>query len=102
VNISDDHLLLLTWLSLDWQVDELDDALPGVIMGFDVALDVWQRGCTVYDRVQVEVDDKRGERQVRRFVVQGQMDDLLKWRAGGLSDKELISRLQVIPPASAP
>jgi len=102
VNISDDHLFVLTWLSLDWQVNELDDALPGVIMGFDVALDVWQRGSAAYDRVQVEVSDRRGERQVRRLVVQAQKDDLLKWRAGELNDKELIARLRVTRPASAP
>jgi hypothetical protein len=95
VNLSDDHLLLLTWLSRDFQVDELDDALPGVIMGFDVALDVWQKECAVYDRVRIEVNERRGELQVRRLVVQAQMDDLLKWQAGELNDKELIARLQV-------
>jgi hypothetical protein len=98
VNISDDHLFLLNWLSLDWEISDLDDALPGVIMGFDVALDVWQRDCAVYDRVQIEVSERRGEEQTHQLTVQAQMDDLLKWRAGGLSDKELIARLKVTQP----
>lgn len=95
VNISEDHLFLMKWVSLDWQVDALDDALAGVIMGFDVALEVWKKGCAVYDRVQIEVYDRRGERQTHQFSVHAQMDDLLNWRAGELNDTDLIARLKV-------
>ena len=102
VNISDDHLFLLSWVSGDWTVNDLDDALPGVILGFDVALDVWQGGCAVYDRVRIDVWDRRGEEQIRQLTVQAQMDDLLQWRAGELSDSELIARLQVTQPERAP
>jgi hypothetical protein len=95
VNLSENHLFLLKWVSRDWQVEDLNDALAGVIMGFDVALDVWDQGCAVYDRVQIDVYDQRGDRQEHRFSVQAQMDDLLKWKAGGLSDSGLIARLEI-------
>jgi hypothetical protein len=97
VNISDDHRFLLDWLSLDWEIKGLDDAIPGVIMGFDVALDLWEEGCAVYDRVQIDAYDRRGEMQVRRLTVQAQMDDLLRWRAGEMSDSALLARLEVTP-----
>jgi hypothetical protein len=102
VNISDDHLFLLSWISRDWMVNDLDDALPGVILGFDVALDVWQEGCAVYDRVRIDVWDRRAEEQMHQLTVQAQMDDLLQWRAGKLSDGELLARLQVTQPERAP
>lgn len=102
VNISDDHLFLLSWLSREWQIQDLDDALPGVIMGFDVALDVWDGGCAVYDRVQIAVYDRREEQQTLRLNVYASMDDLLKWRAGELGDSDLIARLQVQEPSSRP
>jgi hypothetical protein len=98
VNISDDHLFLLSWIARDWTVGDLDDALPGVVLGFDAALDVWQGGCAVYDRVRIDVWDRRAEKQVHQLTVQVQMDDLLQWRAGRLSDSELIARLQVTRP----
>jgi hypothetical protein len=98
VNISGDHLLLMQWVSTDWQIIDLEDALSGVIMGFDVALDVWQRGCAVYDRVQIDVYDGPGDKRAHRLTVNAQMDDLLKWRAGEYTDKELIARLQVTRP----
>ncbi|MBL7198890.1 MAG: hypothetical protein ISS56_01940 [Anaerolineae bacterium] len=97
VNISDDHLFRLAWVSLDWEIEDLDDALPGVIMGFDVALDVWAEGCAVYDRVQIEVYERRDELQIHRMDVQAQMDDLIQWRAGGLNDQGLVARLLVTP-----
>lgn len=95
-NISDDHLLSLSWVSHDWAIEDLDDALPGIVSGFDAALDVWQNGCAVYDRVQVNVWDRQQDKQVHRLSAEARIDDLLKWRAGELSDKELILRLQVI------
>ena len=98
VNISGDHLLLMSWVSTEWQIIDLDDALSGVVMGFDVALDVWQRGCAVYDRVQIDVYDGPGDSRALRLVVHAPMDDLLKWRAGEYTDKELIARLQVTHP----
>ena len=101
VNISDDHRFLLTWFSLDWEVNDLDSALSGVVMAFDVALDVWEGGCAVYDRVQVEVYDQRQGQQTHRLTVIGQMDDLLAWRAGRLGDRDLVNRLEVAQPDDA-
>jgi hypothetical protein len=101
VNISDDHLFLIKWVSLDWQVDALDDALAGVILGFDAAVDVWEQGCAVYDRVQVDVYDRRNEEQLHQLTVRVGMDDLLKWRAGELRDSDLIARLQVTEASGA-
>ena len=100
VNISDDHLLMMSWVSQDWQVNDLDDALSGIIMGFDVALDVWERGCAVYDRVQIQIYDGPGDRRRYRLSVEAKMDDLLRWRAGEYGDKELIARLVVTFPES--
>ncbi len=94
VNIAGDHLFSLRWVSRR-PVRSLDDALGGVVMGFDVALEVWRRGCAVYDRVQIEVYDREGGEQHRRLVVRVPMDDLLDWRAGRLSDRDLIARLSV-------
>lgn len=98
VNISDDHLLLVSWVSTEWAVRDLDDALSGVIMGFDVALDLWQRGCAVYDRVQIDVYDGTGDTQIYRLTVRVSMDDLLKWRARELDDSALTARLEVTQP----
>jgi hypothetical protein len=97
VNVSDDHLFRLAWVSLDGEIHGLEDALLGVFMGFDVALDVWQGGCAVYDRVQIEVYERHSHRQVRRLDIRAKMDDLIKWRAGELDDVALIARLQVTP-----
>ncbi len=102
VNLSDDRLFLLKWISLDWQISNLDSALAGVIMGFDVALEVWKGECAVYDRVQIEVYDRRQEQQTHQLTVRVQMDDLLKWRAGELSDSAILARLQVIQAGEAP
>ncbi len=95
VNLSDDHLLLMKWVSMNWPVQNLDDALPGVVTGLDVALDVWEKGCTVFDRVQIEVYDRRDNRQALRLTALAQVDDVLKWRAGQLQDSDLIARLTV-------
>jgi hypothetical protein len=105
-NLSDDRLLRLRWMSMDWAVSDLDDALPGVILGLDVALEVWEEGCPLYDRVQIKVydrasieeDGRRQERQVHRLTVQADMDDLFQWQAGALSDSALLERLQVTEP----
>jgi hypothetical protein len=97
-NLSDDHLLLMKWVSMDWPVQNLDDAMPGVVTGLDVALDVWNEGCTVFDRVQVEVYDRRDNRQALRLTVLAQVDDVLKWRAGEMRDSDLIARLTVTQP----
>ena len=98
VNLSDDHLLLLKWISMNWPVQNLDDALPGVVTGLDVALDVWEKECTVFDRVQIEVYDRRDNRQALRLNILAQVDDMLKWRAGQLQDSDLIARLTVTQP----
>jgi hypothetical protein len=97
-NISGDHLLSVSWISRDWPARNLDDALPGVIMVFDVALEVWERGCAVYDRIQIDVYDGPGDARVHRLTVRVPMDDLIKWRAGEFSDQQLIARLEVTQP----
>lgn len=99
VNISDDHLLLVSWVSTDWSVRGMDDALSGLIMAFDAALDVWERGCAVYDRIQIDVWDGSPEQRTHRLTVRTTMDDLLRWRAGEFGDRDLIARLQVTEPA---
>jgi len=95
VNLSDDHLLLFKWASIGERVASLDDALAGVILAFDVALDVWEDGCAVFDRVRVEAYDRMGEQQIHRLTAEAAMDDILQWHAGGLSDTELIARIRV-------
>ena len=95
-SLADDQQLLLRWVSLDWPVTSLDDALPGVILSMDAALEVWKGGCAVYDRVSVDVYDRRADREVHRLTVQAQMDDLLRWQAGELGDKELLDRLKTL------
>jgi hypothetical protein len=96
-NISGDHQLLISWLSTAGPVRTLDDALPGVVLGFDVALEIWERGCAVYDRVRVDVHDGPPEQRVHRLTVRVPMDDLLQWRAGTFGDQALIARLEVTP-----
>ncbi len=95
VNLSDDRLLRLKWVSLDWPVSDLDSGLAGVIMGLDVALTVWDEACNVYDRVQIEIYDRQGTEQTHKLTVRAKMDDALKWRAGELNDRELLARLEV-------
>jgi hypothetical protein len=94
-NLADDRQLRLRWLSIEWPVEDLEDALPGVILGLDVAAEVWQEGCAVYDLASIEVYDRRQEQQVHRLTVQAHVRDLLRWRAGDLRDSELLDRLEV-------
>lgn len=102
-NLAADRELRLRWVSMDWAVEALDDALPGVVLGLDAALEVWKEGCALYDRVAIEVYDRREvahrgraqEQQVLRLTVRAQIDDLLKWRAGEIGDRELLERLEV-------
>jgi hypothetical protein len=102
VNLSDDRLLRLKWVSLDWPVSDLDSALAGVILGLDVALAVREEACNVYDRVQIEIYDRQGTEQTHKLTVHAQMDDALKWRAGELNDRELLARLKVVRVNEAP
>lgn len=95
VNISDDHLFLMGWVAHGWAVQDVDDALPGLIGGFEAALDVWQGGCAVFDRVRIMVWERQDAGQWYRFSVQASVDDLLKWRAGELTDRDLLARLEV-------
>jgi len=95
VNLADDHRLTFQWVSQQWPVTDLNGALGGVISGLDVALEVWQNGCTLYDRVQIEVYDREYGQQVHRLTVVAQMSDALYWRTGEINDAELIARLEV-------
>lgn len=102
-NLAADRELRLRWVSMDWAVDTMGDALPGVVLGLDAALEVWKDGCAFYDRVEIEVYDRRKpadsghaqEQQVLRLTVRAQIDDLLRWRAGEIGDRELLERLEV-------
>lgn len=98
VNLSDDHRLLMNWVSSKRAIRDLDDALSGVILGFEAALDIWDQGCAVYDRVQIEVYDGPRDQQIHRLSVGAGIDDLLKWRAGEYRDRELINHLEVAQP----
>jgi hypothetical protein len=61
----------------------------------DVALELWEEGCPHYDRVVIQVYDRRDEVQTRRLTVQAQMADLQRWRRGEIDDTELVARLEV-------
>ena len=95
VNLADDHLLSFQWVSQDWPITDLNGALGGVMSSLDVALEVWQNGCTLYDRVQIEVYDREQGQQVHQLTVVSQMSDALRWRTGEINDTELIARLEV-------
>lgn len=94
-NLADDRRLTIRWLSREWPVSNLESALPGIMASLDVALEIWQEGCTFYDRVQIEVYDQEGAAQVHRLTVRARMSDVLDWRAGRLDDEALIARLEV-------
>lgn len=95
VNLSDNHILSMSWLSKDWPVDDLNDALPGIVLAFDAAIEAWKGGCAVYDRVQIDVWDRREGQQTYRLGIEAMVDDLLKWREGEFGDQALVQRLQV-------
>jgi hypothetical protein len=97
VNLADDRRITFQWISQDWAVSDLDSALAGVMSSLDVALEVWQEGCMLYDRIEVEVYDREGNAQNHRLTVTAQMDDALSWRMGRLSDAALLARLEVEP-----
>jgi hypothetical protein len=99
VNLSDDRALHMTWVSTEWSVRGLQDAVPGIIASLDAALEVWDQGCAIYDRVEIEVYDGPRDAQVHRLTVRLSADDLLQWRAGALQDHELLLRLGVIRPS---
>lgn len=98
VNVSDDHRLLMNWVSTNAAIRDLDDALSGIILGFDAALEIWDQGCAVYDRVQIDVYDGPRDHQAHRLSVKAQIDDLLKWHAGEYRDQDLVARLEVTRP----
>jgi hypothetical protein len=94
VSLADDRRLAFQWVSQEWPITDLDGALAGVMSSLDVALEVWQSGCTLYDRVQIEVYDREQGQQVHRLTVVAQMSDVLYWRTGEINDAELIARLE--------
>jgi len=98
VNVSDDHQLLMNWVSTDAAIRDLDDALSGIILGFEAALEIWDQGCAVYDRVQIDVYDGPRDQQTHRLSVKAQIDDLLKWHAGEYRDQDLVARLETARP----
>ena len=98
VNVSDDHRLLMNWVSTNAAIRDLDDALSGIILGFDAALQIWDQGCAVYDRVQIDVYDGPRDQQAHRLSVKAQIDDLLKWHAGEYRDQDLVARLEITRP----
>jgi len=97
VNLADDHRITFQWVSWDWPISDLNSALAGVMSSLDVALEVWQQGCTFYDRIEIEVYDREGNAQNHRLTVTAQMDDALRWRTGTLSDTAMLARLSVEP-----
>jgi len=95
VNLADDRRITFVWVSRDWPVSNLDSALAGIVSSLDVSLEVWQEGCRVYDRVEIQVFDGEGTRQAHRLTVTAQMSDALDWRTGNINDASLIERLEV-------
>jgi hypothetical protein len=103
VNLADDRRITFQWISRDWAVSDLDSALAGVMSSLDAALEVWQEGCMLFDQVEIDVYDRAGDAQNHRLTVTAQMDDVLSWRTGRLSDTALLARLEVEPaPEAAP
>jgi hypothetical protein len=101
VNLSDDHQLLINWVSTDTAILDLDDALPGIIGGLEAALEIWDEGCALYDRVEIDVYDGPRDRQTHRLSVKAGIDDLLKWHAGEYGEQDLVARLEVAQPEVA-
>jgi hypothetical protein len=101
VNLSGDHQLLMNWVSTDTAVFDLDDALPGIISGLRAVLEIWDQGCALYDRVEIDVYDGPRDRPIHRLSVKAQIDDLLKWHAGEYGEQELVARLEVVQPQAA-
>ncbi|MFN2133250.1 MAG: hypothetical protein ACK2VD_22180 [Anaerolineae bacterium] len=101
VNLSDDHALSMNWVSTDAAILGLDDALPGIVRGLEAALEIWDQGCALYDRVEIDVYDGPRDRQTQRLRVKAQIDDLLKWHAGEYGEQELVARLEVEQPLGA-
>lgn len=97
-NLSDNHLLSLSWVSKDWPVNDLNDAVPGIVLAFDAAVEAWKNGCAVYDRVQIAVWDRRDGQPVRQLEAIAMIDDLLKWHNGEFGDQALLQRIEVIYP----
>jgi hypothetical protein len=95
VNLADDRRITFVWVSRDWPVSDLDSALAGVMSSLDVSLEVWQGGCTIYDRVQIQVYDGEATRQTHRLTVTARMSDALDWRTGNIDDQTLIARLEI-------
>lgn len=101
VNLSDDHELMINWVSTDAAIRDLEDALPGIIRGLEAALEIWDQGCAVYDRVEIDVYDGPRDQPTHRLRVKAQIDDLLKWHAGEYGEQELVARLEVAQPEVA-
>ena len=97
VNLADDRTITFLWGSRDWPVSNLDSALAGVMSSLDVSLEVWQGGCTFYDRVEIKVYDGAGAARTHRFTVTARMSDTLDWRMGKMDDAALLARLEVEP-----
>jgi hypothetical protein len=95
-NLADDGQLYLRWVSESRAINTLQDARSGVLKGLDAALEVRRGECAVFDRVTIDVYDRREDRQVHRLTVQAGVDDLVRWQAGDLGDRELLARLATV------
>ena len=92
-NLADDRRLHVRWVSRSKTINTLEDARSGVLKGLDAALEIRQAGCAVYDRITIDVYDRREDRQAHRLTVQAGVDDLVRWQAGDLGDEDLLARL---------
>lgn len=79
-------------------VERFADAKEEVWTAFEVALSLWDRGCTLFDQVQIVVLDTRWDPARARVTVLAQLDDLQAWQQGRIIDAELMARLQVESP----
>lgn len=79
-------------------VDRFAHAQQDVWAAFEIALYLQEKGCDLYDQLQVVVVDTRWDPPRPQVTVLAQMEDLEAWQAGRIIDAELIARLEVQSP----
>lgn len=79
-------------------VERFADAKEEVWTAFEIALALQEKGCVLFDQLQVTVRDTRWNPPRSRVMVLAQLDDLEAWQQGRIIDAELVARLQVESP----
>jgi hypothetical protein len=99
VQVASDGRFELTWLCRDRPIDDLEDALDGVMQAFLVALQTRDEDRCPFDQVWIQVWDERAEQRAFRLGVGASVVDLVAWHSGAIDDQQLIARLEVIYPS---